>query len=279
MPKNDDSFGKTRQNRGNSVSQETVNLPRTAGNENTGLLKIFAILFMIVDHVGAAFFPQVREMRIIGRIAMPLFVWCICVGAEYTRNIWKYALRLLLVGAVAQPCFMLGLNHQWWELNVYATLLCGLLGIAALREKKFGSQYWGPVAVILIACLLKMDYGWQGVAFVMLLYGCRKQRSAIIALMFAFCLYWGQGTYSLPGAFGLTAVKDISFLPYAKGLLADISRIEFWAILALPLMILPMKRTLRLPKWVWYSAYPVHLLVIGVIRHWGEIVNAVSQWL
>ena len=261
------------------MTQETVHpAPRTGGNENTGFLKILAILFMITDHVGAAFFPRVWELRIIGRIAMPLFVWCICVGAEYTRNIWKYALRLLLVGMISQPCFMLGLNHQWWELNVYATLLCGLLGIASIREKRFGSQYWGPALAILIPCLVKMDYGWQGVAFAMLLYGCRKNRSSIIALMIAFCLYWGYGTYSLPSAFGIPAIKEISFLPYATRLLADISRIEFWAILALPLMILPMKGQVRLPAWFWYTRYPLHLLIIGIIRHWGEIMNYLSQW-
>lgn len=252
---------------------------RTGGNENTGLLKILAVLFMITDHVGVAFFPQMIELRIIGRIAMPLFAWCLCVGAEYTRNIWKYALRLLLVGIIAQPCFMLGLNHEWRELNVYATLLCGLLGIAAIREKRFGSQYWGPVLVILISCLLKMDYGWQGVAFIMVLYGCRKSRSSITALMFAFCLYWGQGTYSIRSAFGIPAITEISFLPNAKRLLADIARIEFWAILALPLMILPLKKNWKLPKWVWYSIYPVHLLIIGMIRHWDEISGYISQWM
>ena len=263
----------------NACVNEDVTLlaPRTGGNENTGLIKACAILFMIVDHVSAAFFPSILEMRVIGRIAMPLFCWCICVGAEYTRNIWKYALRLLLVGILAQPCYMQGLHHSWNELNVYATLLCGLLGIASIRENRFGSRYWGPALAILIPCAVKMDYGWQGVAFILLLYGCRKQTSAIAALMVAFCLYWGNGTITLTKAFGIPALQSISFLPHTGGMLRDLSRIQFWAVLALPLIIIPMGRGFRMPKWLGYAAYPGHLLVLGVIRHWDAIMQFIHR--
>ena len=68
-------------------------------------------------------------------------------------------------------------------------------------------------------------------------------------------------------------------MPYATGLLSDLTRIQFWAILALPLMLIPMRRRLHLPKWVSYAAYPSHLLVIGVIRQWDEIVHMVNLWL
>ena len=93
---------------------ETTLSPRTAGNENTSLIKIAAIALMILDHVGAAFFrwPSGIEMRFFGRIAFPLFAWCLVVGTEYTRNIWKYLLRLLAAGIVAQPCYMFALNHS-----------------------------------------------------------------------------------------------------------------------------------------------------------------------
>ena len=253
--------------------------PRTAGNENTGLLKVLALLFMIVDHCGAAFFPTSQEMRLIGRIAFPLYVWCMAVGAEYTKNPWKYALRLLLAGLISQPCFMLGLNHPWYQLNVYATQLLGLLGIIAIRENRLGSRYWGPVLAVLIPCAVQMDYGWQGVLFILLLYACRKQRSAIVALMIAFCLYWGHGTFSMTSYFGVAPLRKISFLPRAGTLLADINRVEFWAILSLPLMIFPMRSRLRLPKWAGYAAYPGHLLVIGVIRNWNVIADFIHSVL
>ncbi len=263
------------------IETKSAALPRTDGNENTGLIKLIAIVCMIVDHVGLVFFPRVYEMRVIGRIAFPLFAWCLCVGAEYTRNTGKYALRLLIVGILAQPVYAWAMNHQWYELNVFFELLIGLLAIVSVRENKLGSRYWGPVLAFLAACIIHVNnnYGWKGVLFILMLYACRKRRAAIAGLMTVFCLYWGQGTLRLNQLFGMPLPAEISFLPYASGLMNDVCRVQFFSILALPLMAIPMKRRLRLPKWVSYAAYPVHLLVIAVIRHWNEIARTVSQWL
>ena len=81
------------------------------GNHDTTLLKVIAGICMVIDHIGARLFPRIMELRIIGRIAFPLYVWCLVVGACYTRSAWKYALRLLLAGLISQPFYMLGLNH------------------------------------------------------------------------------------------------------------------------------------------------------------------------
>ncbi|MBQ3095263.1 MAG: fimbrial assembly protein, partial [Clostridia bacterium] len=48
-----------------------------AGNTNTGLLKWLALIFMFLDHAGKMCFPGVPEMRILGRIAFPLYCWCL----------------------------------------------------------------------------------------------------------------------------------------------------------------------------------------------------------
>lgn len=242
--------------------------PHTAGNENTGFLKLIAILCMVVDHVGAAFFPQVTELRLIGRIAFPLYCWCAVVGAEYTRNIWKYILRLLIVGLISQPCYMGALNHGWAELNIFATLLTGLLAIAGIRQRRWGSQVWAPMLSLFAACAIKMDYGWQGVTLILLLYAARKNRSALAAVMIAFCLYWGNNSFMLTRIFGLPLPNRIYFLPYGTTLFSSLSRVQFWAILALPLMLLSTPWQVRLPKWAAYAAYPAHLLIITLLHLW-----------
>ena len=254
-------------------------LPRTGGNENTGFLKLLAIVFMVIDHVGVAFFPQCRELRFFGRAAFPLFAWCLVVGACYTRNIWKYALRLLLGGALFQPFYMYGMNHQWQELNILFELLLGLLAIAAIRENRYGSKYWGPALAILISCVLSLNasYGWKGILFILVLYAFRSSRTALALGMTVFCLFWGQGTMMLTNLFGLALPQKVSWLPYSGTLLSDLFRIQFWAILALPLILLPMKSRLKLPKWAAYGFYPFHLLVIGVIRHWDELTAFLSR--
>ena len=256
-------------------------LPRTGGNENTGLIKFIAIACMIVDHVSVAFFPKVYEMRLIGRIAFPLFAWCLCVGAEYTRDIWKYALRLLIVGILSQPIYAWAMNHEWNSLNVFFELLLGLLAIAAVRENWKGSRYWGPALALtaVFALPLNYSYGWQGFAFIVMLYACRRSKPAIAAFMAAFCLYWGQGSLRLTQLFGIPTLTEISFLTSASVLLSDLCRAQFWAILAMPLIVIPMGKRLRMPKWIPYAAYPVHLAAIGFIRHWDHVRLMLDQWL
>ena len=42
--------------------------PAIAGCTATGVLKILALVFMFIDHAGKMLFPQITEMRMLGRI-------------------------------------------------------------------------------------------------------------------------------------------------------------------------------------------------------------------
>ena len=46
--------------------------PALAGNTATGALKIIALCFVFMDHAGKMLFPNVPELRVLGRIAFPL---------------------------------------------------------------------------------------------------------------------------------------------------------------------------------------------------------------
>ena len=59
-------------------------------NKDTHLLKLIAMLAMLIDHLGAVVFPQYRSMRIIGRLAFPLYAYCLVAGCIYTKDILRY---------------------------------------------------------------------------------------------------------------------------------------------------------------------------------------------
>ena len=42
---------------------------------NAFTLKMIAIVAMLIDHIGAVLFPQIEILRIIGRIAFPIFAF------------------------------------------------------------------------------------------------------------------------------------------------------------------------------------------------------------
>lgn len=67
---------------------------------NTFTLKMLAVLFMLLDHIYFYFFsPSVGLPLIltcVGRLAFPLFLFCMVWGYHYTRNRKIYLLRLYL---------------------------------------------------------------------------------------------------------------------------------------------------------------------------------------
>ncbi len=236
-----------------------------AGNTATGWLKIIALVFMFIDHAGKMLLPSLAWMRMLGRIAFPLYAWCLVVGFHYTRSAPKYILRVVLVGIISQPLYMIALNHTWREPNVFLTLALGLCALWGIREKKLLSQVWAPIAALALAVVLKCDYNWRGVALIILLYAAQDSRAAIAAVMTAFCLYWGSTSSTLSNFLGL----DLAFLrstePFAT-LFSPWMKLQAMAILALPLMLIPMRKKMKMPWWLSYALYPAHLALLWLLE-------------
>ena len=57
-------------------------------------LKLIAMISMVFDHVGDMFFPDAVWPRMIGRLAMPVFSFCIAEGYTHTKDKKKYLCRI-----------------------------------------------------------------------------------------------------------------------------------------------------------------------------------------
>lgn len=237
---------------------------KLGGNTNTSLLKILALVFMCFDHFGKMLFPSVLEMRMIGRLAFPIYCWCLVVGACYTRNIWKYGVRLLAVGVLSQPIYMAALDHTWNEPNIFLTLFIGLMGIAAMRERKWLSHIWGPLLALSLAQLLGCDYGWRGVLLMFLLYLARKDKGALCGVMIAFCLFWGASSSTVRTIFGWTV--PYALIPGLGTVLSSFVKLQGLAILALPFIVCQIGKPVKMNVWLSYALYPAHLLVLWLLQ-------------
>ena len=231
-------------------------LPRSgkpAGNTATVWLKIIALVFMFIDHAGKMLFPGVTEMRMLGRIAFPVYVWCMIVGFHYTRSVPKYLLRILIVGVISQPLYMLSLNHTWTQPNVFLTLFLGLCALWGIREKKYLSHLWAPAAALVLAIVLNADYGWKGVLLFILLCAVRDS------------LFWGTSFSVTKSLFGLSF--DLNNLPvWISQLLSPFLRLETYALLGLPLILVRFRKDLKLPRWLGYALYPAHLALLYALE-------------
>ena len=239
---------------------------RPAGNTATTWLKIIALVFMFIDHTGKMLLPSVPEMRMLGRIAFPVYVWCMIVGFHYTRSVPKYLLRILIVGLVSQPLYVIAMNHSWRDPNVFLTLFLGLCAVWGIREKKYLSHLWAPAIALMAAIVAGADYGWRGVLLFILLYAVQDSRPGIAAVMVAYFMFWGTSYSLTKSIFGLSI--DLTVLPgFLSSLLSPFLRMEAYALLSLPLILIRFKKDLKIPRWVGYALYPAHLAVLYALEH------------
>ena len=238
-------------------------------NRDTDLIKLIAIIAMLCDHAGKMFFPQYRIMRIIGRLAFPMFAYCIAVGCVYSRNRFKYLTRIVLIGLVSQPFYAEALAHTthsmyavhfadaplravlnyyvncWQVPNIMLTLALGLLVIWALRDRQIACLL--ALMLVVWKCQGAINYGWKGVALIALFYLFINRWWLSLPAVLAFMIWWGLDGSS-HHAFGL------SF------------GLQGFAILALPLIYIPTFSKLKLNKWVFYLFYPAHLIGIMLVE-------------
>ena len=158
-------------------------------------LKIIAIVTMFLDHFAVVFGDELYEalpflnangfevLRVIGRLAFPIFAFMIAVGATYTSNIYKYMGRLLAFAIISEIPFDLGLYatplnevlHETEHQNVFFTLFLGLMSIFVYEKlKDFNLEFLAFLFLLFAAFaaenLLKTDYGAMGVLCIFLFY-------------------------------------------------------------------------------------------------------------
>ncbi len=235
-----------------------------AGNMDTSFLKILALLFMTVDHIGAALLPGMPELRIIGRMAFPLYAWCLVVGSEKTHSPLHYGLRLFVVGLISQPLYMMALSHGWADLNILFSLLVGLVALVGIQKRWMGSQFWAPILCYILLGFIRVDYGWMGLTFILVLYGARKTRSGLATAFLAYAMFWGVSSSSVTQLFGwpIPLLEWPGIRPIAMALLKTQSMV--W--LSLPLIVLSTRSNIKIPTWLSYALYPLHLVILILLR-------------
>lgn len=217
-----------------------------ATNEDTNLLKCIAAVTMVIDHISRLFFPQLILLQIIGRLSLPLYAYCIVVGCLHTSNIKKYILRLLIFAVISQPCYMFAFQKSFYELNVFFTLLLGLIAVYALKEQK-----WPLLILVLAVCFfVKILFQVDAIIPMLLIYILRDSKRLLVlccGILFFCWFFWQPSDIT---------IGSLSF--HSQG----------FALLCLPLIYFHTNSHIRIPKYVFYAIYPAHLLLLGLIKYW-----------
>lgn len=194
---------------------------------------------MIMDHTGMALFPQYMWLRIVGRLAFPIYCFLLVEGAVHTSNKKRYLGRLFLFALISEIPFDLvrtGRLISGDAQNVFFTLLIGLLAVFLLQSQ-INKAYSAilTAALIFLAYGLNTDYSAYGVFVILLFYVFRQQ---LLAKAAAFC----GATVALYGG------------------------LQNYAMLSLiPILCYNGKRGPGM-KYFFYVFYPAHLLVLYWLR-------------
>lgn len=233
-------------------------------------LKIIAALSMLIDHAGLMLLPSIGVMRIIGRLAFPIYAFFISEGFRYTRNRRKYFLRLFLLGLVLQLVCVI-VMRDLYLINVMLVFSASVVLMACTDAVKRAAVGEDSFARALARKLMR----------------CETTRSSELAAALTVCAaailaVWGfcravEVDYGFPGVMlpvfaSLTYKKFPRLALFSIGLLAlcaefsgDFS-VQWYSLAAIPLLAMYNGKPGKVRmKYFFYIFYPAHLALIYLI--------------
>lgn len=139
------------------------------------LLKAFAVVIMICDHIGFYFYPDDMWWRAVGRIGFP--VWFFLIGYAHSRDITKS----LLIGSVILLATAMLFGLYVFPLSALVTIICLRLMIDRVGRGALSSMQ--AMAGLMIGCVLialptgiLVEYGTMALAFAVFGYMVRARQ-------------------------------------------------------------------------------------------------------
>ena len=243
---------------------------------NSNTLKYIAIIAMLIDHIAWTFIPFSSAlgqiMHFIGRFTAPMMCYFIAEGYFYTRNVKKYIVRIGIFAVISQIPFVVAekltapplmmIDGKLWinpellvpSFNVMFTLLLGLVALLLWNIKIIEKPL--RIMIVISLCFISLSGDWMCFTVLWILffgiYRNDNKRKWISYYCIALSLMLMVITTNILGGSPLWH--------------------NFWqAGLLFPPFILMLhngEKGSNTPfhKWFFYIFYPLHLLIIGIIK-------------
>ena len=245
-------------------------------------LKVIAIVSMFIDHTAVIILPEIIEsatntyskadikvvglqflflfMRIVGRLAFPIFAFLLVEGFFHTGSRLRYAARLLVFAIISELPFDLAFHDSLFDMsynNVFFTLFLGLIAIMildyAIREMIVGDEDakydWGPLGIILGLLLVVVSMAGLPIVAQMLVC-CDYKAGGVLTILAFYCFRHRKFAASL---------FSTSILTMLCGML------EVFTVFDSFLIGLYDGTRGRKMKYFFYFFYPMHLLILVAI--------------
>lgn len=214
--------------------------------DESSFLKLLAIIFMTVDHIGFILFPGVLWLRIVGRLAFPLFIYQFGISVQKTKHFGRMGRNLFIFALISQPVYWLVNKGNFSRLNIFFTLFLTWLIIFLYKKiikNSLRCLIMLPIFIFLllpyfIPNFLEVDYGLYGV-LMLLSFAAFVEKPIMLNLSFVFL--------------------SISFC-YLQG-----SFLQIFCLYSIPLFYLRLPFKKKIPNILYYTYYPLHLTILALI--------------
>lgn len=238
-------------------------------------IKLLAVIFMTIDHIYklipalTAYIPNITLSTpfisvtlttltaFLGRLAFPLFAFCVSEGCRHTKNISGYLKRLFIFAVISEIPFdyaffgsFIYLGHQ----NVLWTFFFGVLAIYLYNNLKRTPllALFSVFSTATVCYVLKTDYSSIGVLLIFVLYITKSKPLRFIGafLIISFYYLYFKGLYSV----------------FINGSIAPLMLLQFiFTVASIILLVFYNGKQGHKLKWFFYIYYPLHLIILNSI--------------
>ncbi len=249
-----------------SILNKSKSFP--AGLTSYDLLKTLAIIFMIVDHIGYFFYPEMMWFRVVGRFSVP--IWFFLIGFSTTRDVP----RLFWIAAVLVMLSTVAAGEYLFPVNILFTLIMARMVAdwlyqRALRNREAFAGMFFFLFLLSGPTLIFTEYGTLGMLFTLMGAICRNRDKVLaprwMLLMFhAACLF----AYVLVQGLLMPQLSQIQFVTLVIGMAVlqvilhrfDRHEFEGWT----PKKFFPLHLVQFTGRYT-LEIYVVHLIVLRII--------------
>lgn len=230
---------------------------------NGNQLKLIAIVAMTIDHLADVFYPGFPAqplplaMHLIGRLTAPIMWFFVSEGFHYTKNVKKYMLRMFIFALISHfaYCFAFGINPIplvtgiFNQTSIMYPLFISVVVLWLQNEEKRMNKYL-KFAIIFVLIWSAFPADWSCIAVLAIVYMYRKRgdlKGQMKAMIFWVFIYGVISFFFVSKVYALELVGVLMVYPLLKMYSGEKGKADWM-------------------KWFFYIYYPLHLVIIGIMR-------------
>lgn len=213
---------------------------------------------MFIDHLGFMVFTDLSILRIIGRIAYPIFAFMLVEGCFYTKNRFKHFFLIFVFGIVFQIFYYLFMERLDFSIFIIFSISIALIYLLDLIIKNITNKKY------LIGILLLLSFIGLTVIFYYLdnRYYYFDYSYGFIGIMvpvifYIFRRYVTQNMFILLPIFTVL----IFLIPIFGGLMENI----YMLFASLFLLLYNGTKGKKNLKYFFYAFYPAHIVIVYIL--------------